>query len=76
MLNREAFDQMKDGVMVINTQPRRPDRLSGGHRRPEAPGKLARWGWTFMRTNAICSFEDKSNDVIQGRCLPPPLRLP
>ncbi len=49
---------------MINTQPRRPDRLPGGHRRPEAP-KIGALGLDVYENERDLFFEDKSNDVIQ-----------
>lgn len=47
---------MKDGVMVINTSR---GALIDSQAAIDAlkHQKLARWGWTFMRTNAICSLK-------------------
>lgn len=54
LLDANAFSQMKSGVMIINTS-------RGGLIDSDAAiealkqQKLVRWGWTFMKTNAICS---------------------
>lgn len=55
LLNQSAFDQMKDGVMIINTSR---GGLIDSQAAIEAlkTQKLARWVWTCMRTNATCSL--------------------
>ena len=56
LLNEAAFDQMKNGVMIVNTSR---GALIDSQAAIEAlkNQKLVRWVWTCMRTNAICSLK-------------------
>ena len=64
LLNREAFDQMKDGVMVINTSR---GALIDSQAAIDAlkHQKIGALGLDVYENERDLFFEDKSNDVIQ-----------
>ncbi len=73
LLNRGAFDQMKDGVMVINTSR---GALIDSQAAIDAlkHQKIGARGLDFYENDRVLFFEDKSNDVPQDdvfRRLPP-----
>lgn len=64
LLNRAAFDQMKDGVMIINTSR---GGLVDSQAAIEAlkTQKIGALGMDVYENERDLFFEDKSNDVIQ-----------
>ena len=67
LLNRAAFDQMKDGVMIINTSR---GGLVDSQAAIEAlkTQKIGALGMDVYENERDLFFEDKSNDVIQTTC--------
>ena len=53
LLNEAAFDQMKNGVMIVSTSRGALIDSQAAIEGAEKSEKLVRWVWTCIRTNAI-----------------------